>query len=167
VNPDSPDAAEPTRRKFLELTTLAMSGGLALGLAVPSAYYLLTPVLQEDDSIWVGLGEVSALRAATGPVTVRFRYRGRVGYTVGRRPGLLVVVPQPEADEGLLVLSPVCSHMGCNVSWAEDEAKFACPCHGGRYDRLGNVVSGPPKRALERVPFKIESGGLLVQVETS
>jgi glycine/D-amino acid oxidase-like deaminating enzyme/nitrite reductase/ring-hydroxylating ferredoxin subunit len=46
-------------------------------------------------------------------------------------------------------MSPVCVHMGCIVQWNAAEKTWDCPCHGGRYDCLGNVIMGPPKHSLE------------------
>jgi len=46
-------------------------------------------------------------------------------------------------------MSPVCRHMKCIVHWNNAEKTWDCPCHGGRYDRYGNVIMGPPKRPLE------------------
>ncbi|MDA8174169.1 MAG: Rieske 2Fe-2S domain-containing protein [Nitrospiraceae bacterium] len=66
---------------------------------------------------------------------------------------------------GLLVLSPVCSHLGCLVAWNDAKGEFDCPCHGGRYDISGIVIGGPPPRPLSRLPYKIENGSLMVGLE--
>lgn len=66
---------------------------------------------------------------------------------------------------GLLVLSPVCSHLGCLVAWNDAIGEFDCPCHGGRYDISGNVIGGPPPKPLSRLPYKIENGALFVGIE--
>jgi succinate dehydrogenase / fumarate reductase iron-sulfur subunit len=42
--------------------------------------------------------------------------------------------------------------------------QFRCPCHGGNFDRQGNVLAGPPPRPLDRYAFKVDSGHLLVEV---
>ncbi|UEG54772.1 FAD-dependent oxidoreductase [Mucilaginibacter daejeonensis] len=48
-------------------------------------------------------------------------------------------------------LSPVCTHMGCNVAWNACEKSWDCPCHGARYDIDGKVVTGPATKDLEQI----------------
>ncbi|NJM06903.1 FAD-dependent oxidoreductase [Candidatus Gracilibacteria bacterium] len=40
--------------------------------------------------------------------------------------------------------SAVCTHAGCTVGWNNAEQSWDCPCHGGRFDRNGDVLEGPP-----------------------
>lgn len=55
-----------------------------------------------------------------------------------------------DENGSLHLLSPVCRHAGCIVHWNNAEKTWDCPCHGGRYDRYGNVLEGPPTSGLER-----------------
>jgi len=55
------------------------------------------------------------------------------------------------------VLSPACRHMGCIVHWNNAEETWDCPCHGGRYDKHGNVIMGPPREPLEKKTIKVEA----------
>lgn len=74
-------------------------------------------------------------------------------------------------ESGFLALSRKCTHLGCVVPFQGGEpsldklaplGRFNCPCHGGMYDRYGQVISGPPPRPLDLYPIKIEGGKILV-----
>jgi len=56
-------------------------------------------------------------------------------------------------DGRISALSPVCTHAGCIVSWNDAEKSWDCPCHGGRYDVSGNVLTGPPRKNLQAIPL--------------
>jgi len=56
---------------------------------------------------------------------------------------------------GYRALSATCAHLGCRVHWDASQKQFVCPCHGGVYDRSGNVVSGPPPRGLQRLNVRV------------
>lgn len=62
----------------------------------------------------------------------------------------------------LFALSPVCSHLGCLVTWSRSEGRFLCPCHGGKYDMEGNVLEGPPPAPLARLPMKVEGNRVYI-----
>lgn len=48
-------------------------------------------------------------------------------------------------------LSPECTHAGCVVNFNAAEKSWDCPCHGGRFDLSGKVISGPPRKDLEKL----------------
>jgi Rieske Fe-S protein len=48
------------------------------------------------------------------------------------------------------VLSPVCQHLYCHVSWNTAERSWDCPCHGSRYSGEGRVIEGPTVKPLKR-----------------
>ncbi|MEJ5226576.1 ubiquinol-cytochrome c reductase iron-sulfur subunit [Thermodesulfovibrio sp.] len=60
-------------------------------------------------------------------------------------------------EDTLIALSPVCTHLGCFVNFDKNDNEFVCPCHSGRYDTEGKVISGPPKEPLQRLPVKFEN----------
>lgn len=50
--------------------------------------------------------------------------------------------------------SAVCPHLGCIIGWNPDEKTWDCPCHGSRFDPLGQVINGPAMNGLQPVEEK-------------
>ena len=76
---------------------------------------------------------------------------------VGETPAIIIHKPT-----GYIVLSRVCTHLGCLVNYSKSRQLLICPCHNGIYDLDGNVVSGPPPRPLEKLPFTIAGGNIKI-----
>lgn len=57
-------------------------------------------------------------------------------------------------DGEIFLVKPFCGHLGCLVSWNNLEKTWDCPCHGSRYDYMGNIITEPSVRNLEKVKFK-------------
>jgi cytochrome b6-f complex iron-sulfur subunit len=72
----------------------------------------------------------------------------------GDRP--IVVVRT--ADDSLVGLSAVCTHLNCVLTWDSAEGILLCPCHDGSFDINGNVLGGPPPRPLERYRVEVRLG---------
>ncbi|MCS7039941.1 MAG: Rieske 2Fe-2S domain-containing protein [Anaerolineae bacterium] len=65
-------------------------------------------------------------------------------------------------EDGLLALWQKCTHLGCAVPWVEEEGQFHCPCHGSRFNRVGEVIGGPAPRPLDTFPVTVRSGEVWV-----
>jgi Rieske Fe-S protein len=52
-----------------------------------------------------------------------------------------------------------CTHLSCPVYYARDHQRLECPCHEGAFDAAtGNVLYGPPPRALDLIQLEIRDG---------
>ena len=79
------------------------------------------------------------------------------------------VVPSPDslseqfdgrnvAAGGLMALFQRCVHLGCRVPWCASSIGFECPCHGSKYNSIGEYFAGPAPRNLDRFVVEIRSG---------
>lgn len=56
-----------------------------------------------------------------------------------------------DSEGKIHALDPVCTHAGCIVKWNGTEKSWDCPCHGGRFDIGGKVLTGPSRKDLKQV----------------
>lgn len=67
-------------------------------------------------------------------------------------------------EQGVVALYQKCVHLGCRVPWCQTSQWFECPCHGSKYNRVGEKKAGPAPRGLDR--FAIEIGGDNLTINT-
>ena len=53
-------------------------------------------------------------------------------------------------DGEIFAVKPFCGHLGCLVSWNNLEKTWDCPCHGSRYDYMGNIITEPTVNDLKK-----------------
>jgi len=52
-----------------------------------------------------------------------------------------------------------CTHLSCPVYYSRDHQRLECPCHEGAFDvASGNVLYGPPPRALDAIELEVRGG---------
>ncbi|MBE2287601.1 MAG: FAD-dependent oxidoreductase [Prosthecobacter sp.] len=61
------------------------------------------------------------------------------------------VAASKDAEGQLTLLSAVCPHMGCVVTWNAADRTWDCPCHGSRFAASGAVIAGPAESPLELI----------------
>jgi cytochrome b6-f complex iron-sulfur subunit len=54
------------------------------------------------------------------------------------------------AENGVVALYNVCTHLGCLPKWVDSNNRFECPCHGSKYQLNGTYIEGPAPRSLDR-----------------
>jgi cytochrome b6-f complex iron-sulfur subunit len=65
---------------------------------------------------------------------------------------------------GFVALYQRCVHLGCRVPWCQSSQWFECPCHGSKYNRVGEKKAGPAPRGLDR--FELTVGGGQMTINT-
>jgi cytochrome b6-f complex iron-sulfur subunit len=63
---------------------------------------------------------------------------------------------------GLVALFQKCPHLGCRVPWCKTSQWFECPCHGSKYNRVGEKKGGPAPRGMDRFPLDVVNGNVVV-----
>jgi len=79
-------------------------------------------------------------------------------FKFGTTPGILINT----SDGELKAFSGICTHLTCIVIYESDTGTLLCPCHNGRFDLNGNVVSGPPPKPLESYNVEISGEDIVV-----
>ena len=149
-----------SRRDFLGIATWSIGGLISAIMAVPAVAYLLGPALKRTDAQnWIRLGSTSKVELGV-PSLFKAKIERKTGWIVSQEEIAAFVLTEDGRD--FIAMSNICTHLGCRVRWIADRQQFLSPCHNGIFDKLGNVVSGPPPRPLDRFQVKIENDQLLI-----
>lgn len=70
-------------------------------------------------------------------------------------------------DQGIVALYQRCVHLGCRVPFCDSSQWFECPCHGSKYNRVGEKRGGPAPRGLDRFPVLINGDTLTINTNLS
>lgn len=163
VESNSAERRYPRRSFFAALLGVGAAGVGAL-LAVPVLRYVLFPLqTKSKQGAWSPVGPASDFATLTAPVRKTITFTQRDGWRELVSTQSVFVTKNPAGQ--LKVLSSICPHLGCTVSWQQARDRFVCPCHGGQFQADGQHISGPPPRGLDRLPIQIEKGQLQVQFQ--
>ncbi len=125
----------------------------------PVLGFLGSPLRARSKKEWVSVCGLDDLEPGkTKEVTYVVRVKD--GYTMADHRYALYL--KRDGDE-VVAIDPACTHLGCKVQYQEKQARYLCPCHGGVFDTEGNVVSGPPPKALIRHAVEVRDGQVFVQ----
>ena len=161
----SPEEAGVTRRQFFN-RALGVTFGTFSGLLGTSFLAFLWPRISGGFGSDVSAGQVSDLLDQAinddGSITPVFVPEARA-----------YVVPGPDAlsDQfdgrsveagGVMAIWQKCVHLGCRVPWCSTSQGFECPCHGSKYNSIGEYNAGPAPRNLDRFVVEVTDGGELI-----
>lgn len=161
----SPEEAGVTRRQFFNRAMGATFGFWTAGLSIGFLAFLWPRVRGGfgADIIAGTILEIEGkVHTSDGAVLPLFVPEARA-----------YVVPAPEtiSDQfegkgvegaGLMALYQRCVHLGCRVPWCATSQGFECPCHGSKYNGIGEYFAGPAPRNLDRFAIEITPGNELL-----
>jgi Rieske Fe-S protein len=177
------------RSVFLETATLGLGGVIGGLVTVPALGFALLPAFTKQHKIRADLGPIDNFPENDKDWTIAtFMTDPTVG-EVSRQTVYIRNNGPLDGKPSFTILSNHCAHLGCPVQPAgivQDKQKkqvkvkeggrtlevtliptqpsgFACPCHGGAYDKEGNRTAGPPVRSLDRFSYSIANGHLILE----
>ncbi len=60
-----------------------------------------------------------------------------------------------DKDGKISAIKPICTHLGCLLSWNNIDKTWDCPCHGSRFDYLGHQLYNPAIKDLDVVELDL------------
>jgi len=141
------------RRGFLVGSINAMMGAITAALGIPALGYLLVPAREKKQQNWIEAADLSKLMV-NQPEQVIFQRVRRDGWKVVTEKAAAWVVKTGE--QKVVAFSPVCTHLGCAVSWNSGDKAFVCPCHTSSFSPEGKVMAGPAPRSLDRFDVRVD-----------
>jgi len=168
----SPEEAGVSRRQFFNRALSATFGSFLAVLGIELLAFMW-PRLKGGFGASIDAGAVVDLLAAT-----RTPDGGVVPAFIPEARAYVVPVDENNLSEqfegksvaagGLMALYQRCVHLGCRVPWCATAQGFECPCHGSKYDYMGEYFGGPAPRNLDRfvvelidTQFIIHTGDIL------
>jgi cytochrome b6-f complex iron-sulfur subunit len=135
------------RRKFIDFFLGGSLAGTVIAFLYPTIRYILPTKQTEAVIKKVTAAKLGELAPNTSKI-----------FKFGTSPGLLINT----SDGELRAFSAICTHLTCTVIYESDNRTILCPCHNGRFDLSGNVVSGPPPAPLESYNVEISGEDIVV-----
>ncbi len=162
----SPEEGGVTRRQFFNRAIAATFGSV---LAVQGLAYLafFWPKLTGGFGADIDAGLITDLETqvftSDGAVLPLFIPEARA-YLVPA-PDTLSAQFEGKSVEagGLMALFQRCVHLGCRVPWCSPSQGFECPCHGSKYNAVGEYFGGPAPRNLDRFVVELVGNNFIIK----
>lgn len=152
------NTVEP-RRGFLAGSIAAMMGAISAAIGIPALGYLFVPAREKKHAAWIEAADLTKL-TVNQPEQIVFQRVRRDGWKTVTEKAVAWVVKTDEHKA--IAFSPVCTHLGCAVSWNGEGKTFGCPCHTSAFSPDGKVLTGPAPRPLDRFEVRVDGGKVLL-----
>lgn len=164
-----PEESGVTRRQFFNRAMNATFFSF-LGILGINSLAFFWPKLSGGFGTDVDAGSVAEISAqviaSDGSVVPLFVPEGRAYVVPGPTTLSEQYVGKGVEAEGLMALFQRCVHLGCRVPWCATSQGFECPCHGSKYDRIGEYFAGPAPRNLDVFAVEVENGRFIIKTGT-
>ncbi len=165
----TPEESGVTRRQFFN-RAIAATFGSFMGLMGLYSLVFTWPKLSGGFGTNVDAGELDEVQglvfAADGSILPLFVPEARA-YVVPAPAKLSEQFDGRRVEAaGLMALFQRCVHLGCRVPWCGPSQGFECPCHGSKYNSIGEYFAGPAPRNLDRFEVEVVSGRFIIKTGT-
>ncbi len=154
----SSEEAGVTRRQFFNRSLGSLFGLWGAGLGI-SFLAFLWPRVTGGFGADINAGAIpdiqGQLHTSDGGVLPLFIPEARAYIVPG--PATLSAEFEGKKVEAadMMALYQRCVHLGCRVPWCATSQGFECPCHGSKYNAVGEYFAGPAPRNLDRFVVEV------------
>ncbi len=166
--PTDPEVVGVTRRQFFNRGIVA-SQSLAFGAFGAAMIGFLWPSLTGGFGGKVNAGALSTIMGSIAEKKQPFYVPEARSYINPYPESALAAAKKVYSSsivegmqQGVVALFQKCPHLGCRVPWCQTSQWFECPCHGSKYNRVGEKKGGPAPRGMDRFPVEIAGGNVVI-----
>lgn len=163
------EEAGVTRRQFFNRAILATFGSFLAFMGIDSLAFIW-PRLSGGFGADIDAGPVADLQSqvftSDGAILPVFVPEARA-YIVPAPTELSTQFAEKSVEaNGLMALFQRCVHLGCRVPWCGPSQGFECPCHGSKYNSVGEYFAGPAPRNLDRFVVELDGDRFIIKTGT-
>ena len=163
--PEAPRAVKAVARRDFFRGALIVSFFTFLAEFGGATAAFLWPTLKGGFGSVIGAGSLSEILGQIDDQRQPF-YNGKGRFYIVRWDGEATSDVDYVADgvsaDGIMPLYQRCVHLGCRVPFCGSSQWFECPCHGSKYNGVGEYQQGPAPRGLDRFQVTVEGDNVFV-----
>jgi cytochrome b6-f complex iron-sulfur subunit len=173
MGPIDPETYGQTRRQFLNRGIVGMMVVAIAGFSATMIAFLWPPPAAGFGGK-ITAGTVSDIKKTLDTKQPAYNPQGRFYIapypndpaTIAKATKIYSATIVDGMKQGYVALYQKCVHLGCRVPWCPSSQWFECPCHGSKYNRVGEKKGGPAPRGLDRFAVGVTAGNIVVDTKT-